>query len=540
MTLVAGLSLGSTAAGKTLYDGGAALIESNRIRFAVAEERIARRKHAGGHALSLAAILKRAEIAPGEISAVVTSSCCEPERSVDLGFADDGTHSCNHHLSHAIGAFMTSPYETALAIVSDAGGNTLTGSAGSRWWSEFQEQVSVFYMTREHFVLLGREFVEPGAFGPGEAFRAFCYYLGWHDSAHAGKVMALAALADPAGLEADLFDRTSSSRRLATPYDPNEPMDAVHRIARHHSIRDGPREPKGTITDGHIRLARYLQDSLESYLASIIERYLPAGVTNVVLSGGTALNCRAIGSLSQRVGLNVHVHPGSGDTGQCLGNAGYGVWLREGALPRLDHFDPFLGSVDVDLEGLSEDDTRPVLADRHDYDAAGIVDLLVNGTLVGHARGRAEYGPRALGGRSIVWLHPETSPQVARIKGREWFLPFAPVTFEDRLSAYFETGRHDPFMVSTRQVRPAFDRRGWSHQDGSARVQSVRREEKTHPFWGILHELERRGLDPVIFNTSLNRRGQPIPETARDCLVEFQGLDLDSIVIGTAMLLRRA
>lgn len=300
-----------------------------------------------------------------------------------------------------------------------------------------------------------------------------------------------------------------------------------------------PREPESQVQDFHCDLASSLQVVLEEILLDKV-RYLASRVKsrNLCLAGGVALNSVANGKIVREGPFErVFIQPAAGDSGACLGAAALALRDLEGGLPQpLQHvyLGPAWGQEEINALlkacGLRAHD----FGDDLDALAKAVVHRLEKGWVVGWVQGRMEFGPRALGARSIL-ADPRREGIKERlnleIKKRESFRPFAPSVLEDRAADYFELADSSNFMLQTCQVRPGFDLPAITHQDGSARPQTVSQDHNPE-FFRLLELFYERTGCPVLLNTSLNFRGEPIACSPADALRSFVQCNLDSIAIG--------
>lgn len=337
--LVLGINKGKTLNGKELRLGGLAIVEDWRAKLVLSEERLGRSKGAPGYDKCLEMALKHAgpmlgrksQLELDDFDAIVVSTCCERENAALQGHPLSGSTNLvavNHHLSHASLAFFTSGFDRSLVIVIDGGGNTLTGDvAPSSWWKERREQHSYYLAHDQQIELIERDYVEPEAVGFGELFRAFTYFLGWHSSRFAAKLMALSAYGKP--------DHVSTrspiyleNGLLMTPAinNPTDPVGLVRELGTKLGIDFGePREPGSAIVQRHCDLASYVQkhiaDAFVERLRNLMRQH---GAKSLCLGGGVALNCLMNARVAQETGAeHVFVSSAPGDDGQALGNALY-------------------------------------------------------------------------------------------------------------------------------------------------------------------------------------------------------------------------
>ena len=452
--------------------------------------------------------------------------------------------SCNHHLSHALSVACTSPFDRSIVLVLDGGGNTLTLSNYDEWWTTTREQQTYFVHDRDSLRKLGTDFEAPYAAGFGEVFRAFTYFLGWESSRHAGNVMALAAHGDPDKLGASRLFSRDELGNLTCPIE-NDPKNPIQMAKMILDVCGAPtvkpRQANQPIRAVHADIASWLQSEFERALCdtvdSIIER---TGVFNVCLTGGVAYNCKSIHTLrSKSRAEEIYVAPASGDQGQCLGNAIFGQWKIDGKIPRLRRFSPFLGPryrIDKGcIFKLLGEERENLVIRRASNLVETVVKLISLGNIVGWYQGRSEFGPRALGNRSILASPSLTSirDRLNRAKGRDSFMPFAPSVLDEEVETYFLGSPDLPYMTEVCYIRGdrSIHVEGALNMDGSARIHTVKRSDNER-FYLLLSEFFRQTGIPMVLNTSFNGTGEPIVETIKDALECFSALSLDALVIG--------
>lgn len=284
------------------------------------------------------------------------------------------------------------------------------------------------------------------------------------------------------------------------------------------------------------------EEAILHVVANAVKR---TGIPRVCMAGGVALNSLANGRIVDELGLPLYVHPAAGDAGGALGAALYYRHCCRGLAPRQPLEHAYLGqafdshaieSVVADELGIKV--LRPATEDELLH---AVARLIQEGKVVGWLQGRAEWGPRALGCRSILAnpLDPDMKQIVnEKIKFREPFRPFAPAVLEEAAATYFEMGpvhqATDPkyFMLAICRVRPEMRSLlpAVTHADGTARVQLVAR--RINPrFYGLIEEFGRQTGVPVLLNTSFNLRGEPIVNSPRDALKTFQWSNMDYLVL---------
>ncbi len=452
-------------------------------------------------------------------------------------------HRVEHHQAHLASAFFVSPFERAALLSADGLGDfasTMWGSGGgSRMKIEgaiaFPHSLGVFYSAVTQylgFLKFGDEYKVMGlaAYGQPEQFEAFReivrtngngFRLGLDYFTHhrSGPEMSWAE-ADKTPTLGKMYSE-AMERRLGPKRNPEEPLEQRHR-----------------------NLASALQARLEEVylgmLKSLAERtHLKA----VCLAGGVAFNCVANGKIFEKTGFEqVYVHPAAGDAGLAVGAAFY-VWHQVLRKPRsfvMDHayWGPGYSRHNIrsaiDASGLAQNGWR-VEELAEDPLLQRTAAIVAEGRILGWFQGRAEWGPRALGNRSIVAdpRRPEMKEILnQRIKHREIFRPFAPSILAESTGDWFEKSHPSPFMTLAYSVRPEKREKipAPTHVDGTGRLQTVTREANPR-YWGLIKAFEQLTGVPVVLNTSFNDN-EPIvcrPEEALDC---FQRTQMDALVLG--------
>lgn len=547
--IVVGINLDSTKYNKKLKDGGVCIIEDGDIVFAISEERISRMKRDGGFQKALNYSLETLKLNAKDIDVIAYSSCCEKIRSNFRikGFENVKTISCNHHYAHALSVYLTSPFSESIVLVCDAGGNILD-TESDRWWAERREQQSYYIAKGNKIELHSTDFEEPRAAGIAEIYRAFTYYLGWQSSNYASKVMSLAAYGDSSLFQnKTIFSIDDSNGKLNSTIK-NNPRDPISMVKELISINSSylipSREPDSPITSLHRGLSFWIQSETEKALITKINWLIKkTGISNICLAGGVAYNCSAIGKLLENtLATNIYVHPASGDHGQCLGNAIYGYISENGIWNR--KFSPYLGgeeSLTLDRV-LNYIKSYPFLrASKRNNIFSAVAQLLRENKIVAWFQGRSEYGPRALGNRSIL-ANPanlNVRDRLNLVKLRESFMPFAPSVMWERANDFFEIPFESPYMTAAFKVKkdkahiiPAV-----VHENNTARIQMVRREHNPK-FYDLIKEFYNLTGIPLILNTSFNGPGEPIVESFSDALDSFSSLDIDCLVAGDLLIER--
>jgi carbamoyltransferase len=301
----------------------------------------------------------------------------------------------------------------------------------------------------------------------------------------------------------------------------------------------GPaRVSESDINDRHKNIAYAVQDACETAMMNVVRMAIDkTRCRNLCLAGGVALNSKANGKiLAAGLVENMFVQPAASDDGVALGAALAPYLDSSGKLPNKRMRHAYLGP-------SFDDDTIEVVLRTYKLRYARLQDpgeaaaeLLSQGKILGWFQGRMEFGPRALGSRSILAdpRDPEMNAKVNNaVKFREWWRPFAPSLKKEAAGDYLESATDSPFMVLTAQVRP--EKRSVipsvTHIDGSARPQTV--EKEINPiYWRLIDEFGKRTGVPVLMNTSFNLRGEAIVHTPTDAVRTFFSSGMDALVIG--------
>jgi carbamoyltransferase len=443
-----------------------------------------------------------------------------------------------HHEAHAASAFFPSPFAQAAILTLDGVGEWATSSLG---------------VGRDNRIELLQELRFPHSLGL--LYSAFTYFTGFKVNSGEYKLMGLAPYGEPIYRErilAHLLDlKDDGSFRLDMDYFAYG-RDLVMTSRKLEALLDGPpRKPDAELGQRERDIAASIQSVTEEIVLRMARHaHALTGLSQLVLAGGVALNCTANGRLLREGPFErLWIQPAAGDAGGALGAALF-VWhelLDEPRSPAAEDaqrgslLGPRPGHAEIqaclDRAGavyLRYDDER-ALCDR-------VAELIADGCVVGHMAGRMEFGPRALGNRSI--LGDARSPQMqsimnAKIKFRESFRPFAPAVLRERAHEYFELrpDQESPYMLLTARVRAGQRLPAVTHVDQSARIQTVdaQRNPRLH---AILRAFERRTGCAVVVNTSFNVRGEPIVNTPAQALRCFMATGMDALVIEHCVLLK--
>jgi carbamoyltransferase len=461
-----------------------------------------------------------------------------------------------HHYSHAASCFYPSPFEQAAFLTMDGVGEWTTTAAGVGRGRELE-------ITQEI----------PFPHSLGLLYAAFTYYTGFKVNADEYKVMGLAPYGDPVYAKTildKLIDlKPDGSFRLALEYfDYCTGLTMTNR--RFDELFGGPpRKSDERLTKRHMDLAASIQAVTEEAMVRLTRTIAEeTGLANLCLAGGVALNCVANGKvLRDGAFKNIWIQPAAGDAGGALGAALAAYHLHKGQ-PRRVNNQPdgmsgaYLGPAFSADEVRRCLDTAGAVYREVDDDALldEVVKALIDQKVVGWFQGRMEFGPRALGNRSI--LGDARSPQLQRelnmqIKYRESFRPFAPAVPREDVAEYFELDSDSPYMLlvapvkHTRQIAMTADQRklegieklnvprsdipAVTHVDYSARVQTVHRSTNER-FYRLLRAFHARTGNSVLVNTSFNVRDEPIVCTPEDAYRCFMACEMDVLVLGNTIL----
>ena len=461
-----------------------------------------------------------------------------------------------HHESHAASAFFPSPFQEAAFLTVDGVGEWATTSFG---------------IGRGKHIEICGEMHFPHSLGL--LYSAFTYFTGFKVNSGEYKLMGLAPYGEPKYVDAileELVDlKEDGSFRLNMGYF-DYCVGLTMTNGKFERLFGGPpRKPESKLTQRDMDLARSVQEVTEEILFRMARHARQeTGQRNLCLAGGVALNCVANGRIL-REGLfdRIWIQPAAGDAGGALGAALF-VWHQCLDQPR--QADERKDSQQGSYLGpaFSKDEIRQYLAAQHipfteltdEELPEKVADLIASENVIGWFQGRMEFGPRALGARSIIGDARSSKMQEVmnlKIKFRESFRPFAPSVLRERVSDYFELTEESPYMLlvapvarSIRREMTAAEHRMFgleklltvrsaipavTHVDYSARVQTVTKED--HPlYYSTIKKFEEKYSCPVIINTSFNVRGEPIVCTPEQAYLCFMRTNMDYLLLGNCLL----
>ncbi len=461
-----------------------------------------------------------------------------------------------HHYSHAASAFFPSPFQEAAFLTVDGVGEWTTTSYG------IGKDNEVNIVSDIHF---------PHSLGL--LYSAFTYYTGFKVNSGEYKVMGLAPYGEPRYKDiilSELMDlKEDGSFRLNMKYF-NYCAGLTMTNSKFDRLFDGPRrKPESSLEQRHMDLAKSVQEVTEEVMLRMTRHiYRETGCKNLCLAGGVALNCVANGRILKEGPFeDIWIQPAAGDSGGALGAAMF-AWYQYLENSRVadgkkdfqqgtylgpefenDYISGYLRKQDIPYTELDDDE----IPER-------IADLIAEENVIGWFQGRMEFGPRALGSRSIIGDPRSSKMQEImnlKIKFRESFRPFAPSVLKERAGDYFEIDRESPYMLLVAPVKEDIRRQmteeekrlfgieqlnvvrssipAVTHVDYSARIQTV--DGETHPrYYRMIKKFDEKYGCPVVINTSFNVRGEPIVCTPEDAYLCFMRTDMDYLILGNFLL----
>jgi len=552
------------------HDVSACLLRDGAIAYAIAKERITRVKHASGFYQEVIDYCLDAEgITLDDVDLIVRNCYILPvgemeERLVYFdapGFLPDFerddaakhplylSHSdkvvtISHHLAHAYSAFAVSPFDEGVVMIVDGVGSYRSDVMESYPATDTatplaRESESYYKFKGSTLECLKKVYMEPDRGFLSDEFynmpglgalysRASTYIFG--DWNKCGELMGLAP-----------YGRHNEVKSLMGLVDGKLQVPPWTTDLKQPYIQDGSNWEKSPAMRHWEDLAWRVQDDTENVLLARA-RWLreTTGAKNLTMAGGVALNCVANGRLARESGFeNIWIQPATGDDGIAIGCAYYG-WLEILKQRRnfvMEH--SYIGKPYTDQEvatALQRFLVRiQIDARRSDNICRDTAKLLADQRVIGWFQGGSEFGPRALGNRSLLGdpRKPEMKDILnSRVKHRQAFRPFAPIVLAERMKDVFEGDHDSPFMLLAKPVRPEWRDKIPSivHVDGTARVQTV--SEATNPMlYRLLKEFDALTGVPVLINTSYNIKGEPIVETPRDAVACFLTTGVDHLIM---------
>lgn len=461
-----------------------------------------------------------------------------------------------HHQSHAASAFFASPFQEAAFLTMDGVGEWTTTSYGTGKDNKLEIIADINF---PHSI--------------GMLYSAFTYYTGFKVNSGEYKVMGLAPYGEPKYkdliLEKLMDLKEDGSYKLNMEYF-NFASGLTMTNDKFHDLFGGkPREPESKLTQKEMDLARSVQEVTEEVMLRMGNHiHKETGMKNLCIAGGVALNCVANGKLlRENIFENIWIQPAAGDAGGALGAALF-AWYQYLDNPRTAdnkndfQFGSYLGPEfsDDQIQNFLKVQNIPFEKVQQNELFEKTADILAEEKVVGWFQGRMEFGPRALGARSIIGDARSKKMQEVmnlKIKFRESFRPFAPSVLIDHVSEYFELDRESPYMLLVADVKKERQRHmteeeeklfgieklnilrsdipAVTHIDYSARIQTVHRE--TNPlYYDMINKFNEKYGYAVIVNTSFNVRGEPIVCTPEDAYRCFMRTNMDYLIMGNFIL----
>ncbi|HQT24907.1 carbamoyltransferase [Daejeonella sp.] len=479
----------------------------------------------------------------------------EIEKNFDVNFPLDKIHKVEHHLSHAASAFIPSDFDVATIVVVDGVGEFATTSI---WKGE------------KNKITLVDQINFPNSLGL--LYSAFTYYTGFKVNSGEYKVMGLAPYGNPVyvdiikdkliklnndgtySLNMEYFDFAFSE------YMTNE---------KFHDLFGGPpRESESSISQKEMDIARSLQDVLEEAMIGLVKNAISkTGIRNLCMAGGVALNCVANGKiLVGGIVDDIWIQPAAGDAGGALGAVLYYHYCAQNNQRPNNNTSSamirgsYLGPQYSNEEAISELNSYGAIYAKYDFTEVcnQIASKISDGKVIGWFQGCMEFGPRALGNRSIIGDARRVDMQKImnlKIKFRESFRPFAPAVLAEKCQEYFKINKPSPYMLIVAEVqdwlRIPINDEGYfgidklnqirskipavTHVDYSARIQTVHKETNSR-FYELIEKFYEISGSPVLINTSFNVRGEPIVCTVSDAYRCFMRTEIDILVVNDLIL----
>ena len=469
--------------------------------------------------------------------------------------SDENINFSDHHLSHAASAFFPSPFEEAIVLTADGVGEwaTTTVAVGKGNNLEVKKEIQFPHSL-------------------GLLYSAFTYYTGFKVNSGEYKLMGLAPYGLPIFQDKikQLIDiKDDGTFRLDQKYFNYATGLTMTNNKFHELFGQKPRNPKrDQLTQFHMDIASSIQKVTEEIMIKLAKGIRNEyGIKNLCLAGGVALNCVANGKiLKEKIFDNIWIQPAAGDAGGSLG-AALALWyIEQGNTRVISDNDSMKGSYlgcEFDQKQI-ERELNSLGANFQIFEYENLIDktaeFLVNEKAIGWFQGRMEFGPRALGGRSILGDPRSDKMQKnlnLKVKYRESFRPFAPSILREDLSKWFDLNVDSPYMLLVSDINPekkiemteeqkklfGIDKLNIkrseipavTHVDYSARIQTVKKETNKRYYDLILKFKDKTGC-PLIINTSFNVRGEPIVNSPTDAFNCFMGTELDYLVIGNCIL----
>ena len=469
--------------------------------------------------------------------------------------SDENIFFSDHHLSHAASAFFPSPFEEAVVLTADGVGEwaTTTVAIGKSNKLDIEKEI--------HF---------PHSLGL--LYSAFTYYTGFKVNSGEYKLMGLAPYGNPNYVNKikELIDiKDDGTFRLNQKYFNYATGLTMTNDYFHNLFGQKPRDPNNErLTQFHMDIASSIQKVTEEIMIKLAKAIRNEfGIKNLCLAGGVALNCVANGKiLKEKIFDNIWIQPAAGDAGGSLG-AALALWYIDQGNKRIINPDDDMAGSYLGSEFSQEQVEKELKSLGANYEVVNYENLidqtsdyLSKEKAIGWFQGRMEFGPRALGGRSILGDPRSDKMQKnlnLKVKYRESFRPFAPSVLKEDLSDWFDMNVSSPYMLLVadinlnKQIQMSDEQKklfgidklnikrseipAVTHVDYSARIQTVDKKNNKY-YYDLISKFKEKTGCPIIVNTSFNVRGEPIVNTPTDAFKCFMGTELDYLVIGNCIL----
>jgi len=536
------------------HDSSCAIVIDGELKFAISEERLTRKKHDSSFPInSIKEALKFLNLKPEDIDYVCISwSHPIKEFIFDLKLLFKNKFSfkgflytsysnlyklwirggfkryenyfgkskflfCDHHLAHAISAYSYSPFNEATVVVIDGRG---AYEATSIWYAKDGKIEPVEIINFPNSI--------------GLFYAKFTKYLGFKPLSDEWKVMGLA----PYGKDGISLKEFIENEYV--PYKINWKRllrKGLNDVSGIEEIFGPERKEDEEINEKHKDIAFAVQRETEKAILNIVKYAVEkTKCKNLCLAGGVVLNCKANGIIANSgIVDDIFIQPAASDEGVALGSAFYPYLIFEKKLPKFLMDNLYFGP-SYKIEEIEKILKNCKLKyEKLNNSSKTIAELLYDGKIIGLFQGRMEFGPRALGNRSILAdpRDPSMKDKVnSSVKYREWWRPFAPTILEEKYFEFFNTKFLSPFMILSFPVKKEMRDKipATVHVDGTARPQSL--NEKTNPFYyEIIYEFYKKTNVPALLNTSFNLKGEPIVCTPFDAIRTFYTSGLDYLIL---------
>ena len=540
------------------HNGSAAYVVDGELKFYIEEERLSRQKYDGNPFRGMLEAIKEG------VDTLIIGGTSSNNPKLPWTGEDPYTALVRkfnpkvkiisageqHHKGHAATAFYNSGFETAIAIVIDGSGShhTYSSEEGGNEVSGFETETVFSCEYPSKFEPLHKQYGTNDPMGHVsddmeiksgvtivKSYEAVTNWLGFH-FIEAGKTMGLSAYGGPDESLPDFFTEGKSNKNVFIPSYPSGAYISPDVMQKNDHSHQCQEESTCTteFTDLEKNAAWKIQNDTQELVGDLIEKVLSeTDEKNVVLSGGYGLNCVANYYFKERFpDINLYVDPTSHDGGTSIGIAKM-VHYKETEDTTIRPLKSlYLGVTTETYDNLEEIEGIKV----SDTSYQEVAEHLANRKIVAIFQGRSEAGPRALGNRSILYdpTDVDGKSRVNKVKGREWFRPFAGTILKEHFDEWFETRclEESPFMMYAMNLDeskhgevPAI-----THNDGSCRIQTVDKEQNEH-FYNLISEFNKIKDIPILFNTSFNLAGEPLVETLEDGIETLKKSEIDFLYL---------